>query len=514
MKNLIQYWTNLEEIFLIENYLTQSKEKIMLGLPNRSWDSIVQRARRLKIGNRRHSYSSTRKYYWDFDYFEKINTSEKAYWLGFIYADGSVTEKTHTLRIGLIVEAERHLNKFAKAINFSGNVKGPFSNKDGTIKNLYTIALHHPKMYNDLANKGVVPNKTYCVKFPFWINKDLLPHFVRGLFDGDGTISKKTTKYKNKVYETPSFGFSSKVEKFCNAIADVISDGAGVDRNKVVSRKHNGDFGLNYQGTPALRIRDWMYKDATVWMECKKDKFYSHDYSLSRPQDKQHQTAIIDSELNRRAWKRLSEYKGYHRHITLQCDKNHIWTTKVSNFKNGCLCPHCSDVELGKRMTEIGKNRLSEIFANRGWELVSEYSGNGYIQIKCNHGKVFSRKRSCVTRDTALCDCDRSNTIKHGLEQLTLLLLSKGWKLISEYDGGSNYVCVECQHGKRFKRLPMNIKETSKCDCDKLSSSGVKGVYPTQHGKWQAKKRMLGKEISLGTFLTKEEAAAAITAAP
>lgn len=58
---------------------------------------------------RRRTRMSWRKYYFDFNYFQTIDTSEKAYWLGFMYADGSV--RNNTLRVGLITEAAKHGRK-------------------------------------------------------------------------------------------------------------------------------------------------------------------------------------------------------------------------------------------------------------------------------------------------------------------------------------------------------------------------------------------------------------------
>lgn len=117
------------------------------------------------------------------------------------------------------------------------------------------------------------------------------------------------------------------VPKFLEDIVEILAKEIGIRKNKVCKRNRQSTWGFGYQGTPALRIRDWMYTDATVWMECKRCKFYSYEYSSLRPQDKKHQEQIINAEMKQRGWKLLSEYKGYYKSITIQCDKGHIWTT-------------------------------------------------------------------------------------------------------------------------------------------------------------------------------------------
>ena len=45
-------------------------------------------------------------------YFDKINTEEKAYWLGFLYADGSISSKEDKIELGLAEKDLHHIEKF------------------------------------------------------------------------------------------------------------------------------------------------------------------------------------------------------------------------------------------------------------------------------------------------------------------------------------------------------------------------------------------------------------------
>lgn len=246
-------------------------------------------------------------------------------------------------------------------------------------------------------------------------------------------------------------------------------------------------------------------------MECKKERFFSFEYPSSRPRDHRHQEELIDAEMKKRGWKRLSPYEGWSKKMTIQCDKGHTWTTLVQNFKNECGCPRCCGIVSGERKTEEGRRNLSDIFAKRGWELLSEYTSDGEIQIRCEHGKVFTMKRRSAIKTHAQCDCVRINSLGFGKQRLLDLLATKGWELASDYTGFFEYVTIKCRHGKNFRRLPGNLKQKSRCDCDRVASSGLKGVYKHPNGRWLAKIQLVGtgKQKCIGTYETKEQAAAA-----
>lgn len=124
------------------------------------------------------------------DYFEKIDNPNKAYLLGFITADGSVTGKKgyepRTCSIE-IHEKDKELLEFAKRqINPQATITECFYDKKRNMR----ISFNSKKLCNDLAQYGVVRNKSMILsEVPInLIPKDLLPYYFRGLVDGDGCI--------------------------------------------------------------------------------------------------------------------------------------------------------------------------------------------------------------------------------------------------------------------------------------------------------------------------------------
>lgn len=267
-------WCAAEDKIIRTSYLELPVCDVLQKLPGRTWSSIVARASRLHVGSRAAAGYRPRKYHWNFDYFEKIDTEEKAYWLGFIYADGSLNDR-NVFCMGLVVDGFRHMTKFAAAIEYDGEIKP--SEIDTGIR--YFISLSHPKFARDLKTKGVVPRKTWRVQFPYWLDKDLIPHFIRGLFDGDGSVYVKN----NRSYKYPAFYICGGVKKFIDDVATIMTKYTCVQKNKVSKDKTKNCWRIAYGGIPALKIRDWFYAGATVWMEYKKEIFDSFVHQPKKP---------------------------------------------------------------------------------------------------------------------------------------------------------------------------------------------------------------------------------------
>lgn len=120
-----------------------------------------------------------RSIFFDIDYFEKIDTPEKSYWLGFIFGDGTIMNKSPNiyLKIGLADKDINHIKKFAKDVFYPKEIIKP------------QIVLNSQKIILDLINKGVLPNKTYRGGHPINVPDGFLIDCARGLFDADGSIS-------------------------------------------------------------------------------------------------------------------------------------------------------------------------------------------------------------------------------------------------------------------------------------------------------------------------------------
>ena len=210
------------------------------------------------------------------DFFEKIDTEEKSYWMGFILADGNISKNSNRMHITLARKDDGHLLKFC---NIFKKTLEEFEHEgfshNGKIKTniLYSsrCSICSRKMWNDLYDKGIYPNKTYIDDTQVFksIPDGLLNHFIRGFFDGDGSISRMNKKDKYNIYQFHIVGN----EKILNLVSDILAKNCGINRIRVSPDKsiYRMYCAGNYQLTA---IRDWLYKDANIYLERKRDIFY------------------------------------------------------------------------------------------------------------------------------------------------------------------------------------------------------------------------------------------------
>jgi hypothetical protein len=150
--------------------------------------------------------SRIRKHNCNEDYFEKIDSNEKAYWLGLLFADGYVRKRKQfngkhkqggTVGISLKNGDEYLLEKLI--IDLGSTYKLTKQIKDEFLS--YKLEVNSSKMADDLINLGCIPNKSLILMSPNLKDK-FIPHFIRGYFDGDGSIGKYGGRLKFSLLGT------------------------------------------------------------------------------------------------------------------------------------------------------------------------------------------------------------------------------------------------------------------------------------------------------------------------
>lgn len=129
---------------------------------------------------------------------KEIDTQEKAYLLGFMYGDGTITtyaEKTGRMRFLTKIS----INDFDTDLILTLKEMFPFFNVGDFDYSIYgkntgrqiSISKSSKELYEDLMSNGLFPRKSYenkeMLKIPS-IDNSLLPHFIRGFFDADGSV--------------------------------------------------------------------------------------------------------------------------------------------------------------------------------------------------------------------------------------------------------------------------------------------------------------------------------------
>lgn len=195
-----------------------------------------------------------RKYKYNDEFFTKL-TPISAYWLGFIAADGSLylkNKREKNLRIGLQRSDLNHLRKFKGAIKSNAKIGYTKSNNSVHIE-FYSS----DKIFDSLVKLGIIPNKSLRIQ-KIIVPENLRSHFIRGVFDGDGSISGK--KITHVQFEIAGY------KPFLKQIQNTLIKECGVNRVKIYSlnrKKEGGASRLQYTGAQIFRILDFLYKRST-----------------------------------------------------------------------------------------------------------------------------------------------------------------------------------------------------------------------------------------------------------
>lgn len=200
-------------------------------------------------------YRRTGKHDIDINFFKTIDTEEKAYFLGLMYSDGSVSDNQFYLKL----KDEDVVIKFKKALKCDYPIKHnekPYYN--------YILQVSSKEMCNDLINLGCFKNKTKIIQFPN-INPSLHNHFIRGFFDGDGCIRVGITKGKCS-FDITSASYTFLIQ--LKTILEPVTTHIGISKENKYDVWH-----LRCGGKQVQQLLNWLYKDSTVYMQRKYFKY-------------------------------------------------------------------------------------------------------------------------------------------------------------------------------------------------------------------------------------------------
>lgn len=204
---------NLSDLYL-DQKLSQRKIAEKLDISQQVVSNYLKKhglkARSVETWARKYEESS------ELEKFQKPAGDWYAYWLGFIAADGCVHKGKNSsmVRLKLHLKDKHHIKEFKRGLGINNPIKERPNDKSIAAY----IEFHGNKFVEILAKWGIDENKTSSFRFPE-MPKELLPAFVRGYFDGDGTIYWRSKGYKPQ----PVCRFISGSVNFLNELADYLS---------------------------------------------------------------------------------------------------------------------------------------------------------------------------------------------------------------------------------------------------------------------------------------------------
>lgn len=189
----------------------------------------------------------------DHSYFKNIDNQDKAYWLGFIMADGCVSMTHHAkLDIDLHIKDIDHLVKLHTALTSCNKVK--------ITKKKFCYSVHYSKeICNDLIKLGCTPRKSKTLLFPD-VEETLVRHLIRGYFDGDGNVYLNRRTKQIKVQMVGTYDFLINIQKYLG--------------KEVKMQLGINCFKLCFHGNKQIYdIYRYLYLDAKTFLERKKIYF-------------------------------------------------------------------------------------------------------------------------------------------------------------------------------------------------------------------------------------------------
>ncbi len=194
---------NISDKEIIQSYLKNKKITLVMKETGVSYVKIKRILMENNLFEQKLHIKRKRKFDVDDNYFSKIDTKEKAYWLGFLWGDGYISPNQNRVGIAIKSSDKEHLEKFKKAIRFKGNI-GTYKTVGGyKIGVEYCrIAFKSEKMIEDLKKIGFLEKKSLIMKPPSMscMTRQLRVHFWRGIIDANGSICPSNKIIRKQFY--------------------------------------------------------------------------------------------------------------------------------------------------------------------------------------------------------------------------------------------------------------------------------------------------------------------------
>ena len=222
-----------------------------------------------------------RKYkFKDEHYFDDIDSDDKAYFLGLLWADGcnyrrcEKNKNAHQIIITLQEQDGYILKDLANRIFINDDIvsfrlKKP-SEKFENRKPQYTLRIPSKYISDVLLNYGMTPRKSFDVGMPVNVNwtDTSLRGFIRGFLDGDGSI------YHNSNSNHYGVSFISSV-RHMEEMNSIIESNFG--KKMSIELKYNCSEQMavcKFHGNQITKsFLDWLYKDSTIHLTRKYDRY-------------------------------------------------------------------------------------------------------------------------------------------------------------------------------------------------------------------------------------------------
>lgn len=364
--------------------------------------------------NRRTMSESNRKYSIDHNYLDCIDSEEKAYFLGFMYADGyngyRPEKKQYHIKMHLHTKDAYILEQFRVNLKSERPIIYRYKESADKYHEQAGLDISSRRLSERLNELGCHRAKSFTLMWPEWLTDDLAPHFIRGYIDGDGWITDGYTKSKRK-YEVRKFtigaiGSDAFIEKLRTEWQRLCGVSSHIARHPVSKGISSVIISGRLQSKKAV---NFLYKDATIYLTRKKE--------------------VADVILNYKLKVRQGE------------SANTVKTSKdsVLAIKDLLLSGH-SLVE-ASRITGVPLHRVTSISKGETWRSVTEWNSvvngkRGRIKgTKCHAAKLDDSKVTEIKEMILSGIPDKEIADRFGVTQTNIQIIRKGrgWRHVTGF---------------------------------------------------------------------------------
>lgn len=215
-----------------------------------------------------------KKYTFNENYFDEIDNQNKAYFLGFLIADGNVSKTTGRICIDLQAQDKHILESFCQELDMP-NKHLSFSNRSNMgCQDVYYLTFTSNHMKESLSKYGVVPCKSLIYEYPDNISFELIKHILRGYFDGDGCFTVSNSSCNIFLLGT---------YQFMDYLRNYIETYIGVHCYFCQHKNNKNTYVINISGKKkCYNFLSYIYKDANLYLFRKYNK-YIETYNINNP---------------------------------------------------------------------------------------------------------------------------------------------------------------------------------------------------------------------------------------
>ena len=262
-QELQERYEEIKDMYLNQNISSTQIAKI-LGAKRHQINYILEK------NNISKTFSEARReYYLNEHYFDEIDTPNKAYILGFLYADGYNNDINHTIVLSLQEKDKDTLEKIRNEIGcekplYHIHSINKYDNKPREMESLVLASKH---MSETIKKWGLVPNKTFIIEFPAFLSDELIPHFIRGYFDGDGCAY---VEHRNNRRDRLFISIMSSTI-FCNNMQKYLEEKENIKMyvNHPTGKKEENSIIRATKYDTVKKLSNYIYKNADLYMDRK-----------------------------------------------------------------------------------------------------------------------------------------------------------------------------------------------------------------------------------------------------